>query len=57
MSTVRVDKKKGGWSALPRSLFKGDKLSLDARGLAGGLGTRTDNFIISPSGGLENSSG
>ena len=50
MSIIRVDKKKGGWSALPRSLFEDDKLSLDARGLAGWLGTRTDNFIISPSG-------
>ena len=50
MTILRIDKSRGGWESVPRRLFDDHRLSLDTRGVAGFLATRTDSFTLSASG-------
>ena len=50
MTILRIDKSRGGWESVPRRLFDDRRLSLDTRGVAGFLATRTDNFTLSAPG-------
>lgn len=50
MTILRLDLQAGGWRAVPPRLFEDERLSLDARGVAGYISTRSDSFCLSVSG-------
>lgn len=50
MTILRLDLQAGGWRAVPPSLFEDERLSLDTRGIAGYISTRSDRFSLSVGG-------
>ena len=50
MTILRLDLKTGGWRAVPPRIFEDERLSLDTRGVAGYIATRSDTFSLSVSG-------
>ena len=50
MTILRLDLKAGGWRAVPPGLFEDERLSLDTRGIAGYISTRSDSFSLSVGG-------
>lgn len=50
MAILRLDLQAGGWRAVPPRMFEDDRLSLDTRGIAGYIATRSDTFQLSVAG-------
>lgn len=50
MTILRLDLQAGGWRAVPPGLFEDERLSLDTRGIAGYISTRSESFSLSVGG-------
>lgn len=50
MTILRLDLQAGGWRAVPPQMFADHRLSLDTRGVAGFIATRSDSFTLRVSG-------
>ena len=50
MTILRLDLSAGGWRAVPPALFEDARLSLDTRGVAGFIATRSESFELKVAG-------